>query len=146
MALSVTGGSVDRQLEKDGVWVEMDAEARVENGKPIGPCIKLASYANPDFTRKLQHLMREKMHIADANGGIFPPQIGEDFENIAASEYLIRDWQEFEKEEGVPFEYSKENALWLLRNNSMVRDAIFRAAKERWRYKKAQLNGDIKNS
>jgi len=133
----------DQLAEEEGVWVPMSADAE-NNGHRTGTWFQIASADSPKYIDFLTHIMREKMHLSDANGGQFPTKVARSIENTAGAKHLVKDWCGLQ-ENGVDVPYSENEALRILTHYDRLRDAIFRIARDKSRFGKAQLRADLKN-
>lgn len=125
--------ATDRTLELDGVWVQIDKDARV----------KIARRDNPRYREVLRR--ESAPYRQAARAGMLSDETAEQILIKVLAETVVLDWEGF-TENGKPLPYSKENAVRLLTELKDFLDFVVSASAEAELFKAQADEADAKNS
>lgn len=124
--------ATNEQLENEGVWEDLDGDARV----------KVARLGNKRFQQKWKMIPRAIKRRID-NGTLSDKKDTELFSELIA-ETLLLDWENL-TDEGVLLEYSKETAKKILIKYKEFRSLIWELANDIKLFSEQIVEDDAKN-
>lgn len=125
--------TTDHQIEREGVWVQMDTVAR----------IKVARIDNADF-RELSRRLGKPYRQA-ARAGVFSDETATDIMIQCLAKTILLDWEGL-SEDGQPIPYSQKEAVRVLTAYKDFREFVVSASSDAELFRAAAADGDEKNS
>ena len=106
--------TTDTAKEQNGVWIDFDSDTKFLIGSLNGRRYR------ESFTKRYEELRRKyRTNI--------PTAASEDASHQCYAEAILLDWKNVVND-GKPFLYIAENALWVIKNCPSIRDFVFAAA------------------
>jgi len=132
MGLDLKRFATDKNAEIEGVWVKLDE----------GVELKIARMGNEKFNELFRKYSRPYKRAI--RNGTLSDSIAEDILLKCMSEAILLDWKGLE-EDGVPLEYTKENAYRVLKEYEVLRDFVTSCAEDFELFKKQEDEEAEKN-
>jgi hypothetical protein len=126
----------DSELEKNGVWVEMD--------EGISFLVARTGTIGCEYDRVLR--TATKPHRRAIENETIAPELVRKITVEAFAKTALLDWRNVKDEAGHDLPFSKENAVKLMLDLPELAQVLFDFARDYQNYRRAQLEEDAKNS
>lgn len=125
----------DRQLEADGVWVDI--------GDEDGTQLLIARIGNPNFNRLLRNRMKPHRNLLQRDA--LPIETQEKILNEVMSETILLGWKNL-KYKGKKVNFSTDRALELISEIPDFRELVMEVANSMETFRIVEAEEDVKNS
>lgn len=125
----------DRQLEVDGVWVDIGDEDETQ--------LLIARIGNPNYNRLIRARLKPHKNLLQRDA--LPMEMQEKILNEVIAETVLLGWKNL-KYKGKKINYSSDRALEMLNNISDFRELVMEIANSMETFRIVETEEDVKNS